>query len=141
MTSPLALNAVILNSTDVPYYLRATKEGQPLDGQVPRTTQTYTGVGGATIIPAGSNNFHVSGPLTGVLTLNCTSRFNFINRVLVVTVAPGVGQNVVINLPAAPYLTHVKGAAAAVTTYTLAASANAQEIAIEFRPDGAFIRI
>lgn len=141
MTSPLATNAVILNPNDIQYYLRATKEGQPLDGQVPRTTQTYTAVGGATIVPLGTNVLHVTGPLTGVLTINCTNRFNFINRILVVTVAPGVGQNVVINLPAAPYLTHVKGSAAAVTTYTLAASANAQQIAIDFRPDGAFIII
>lgn len=141
MTSPLATNAVILNANDVQYYLRATKEGQPLDGQIPTTTQTYTGVGGVTIVPTGANNLHVSGPLTGPLVINCTSRFNFINRTLMVTVAPGVGQSVTISLPAAPYLTHVKGSAAAVITHVLAASANAQEVTVQFRPDGAFIRI
>lgn len=139
MTSPFATNAVILNPNDPQYFLRATKEGSPLDGQIPRTSQVYTGVGGVTIVPTGTNDLHVTGPLTGTLTINCTNRFNFINRVLVVTVVGGVGQSVTINLPAAPYLTHVKGAAGAVTSYTLAASANSQSVTIFFRPDGAFI--
>jgi len=139
MTSVLATNAVILNPSDVEYFLRATKEGSPLDGQVSRTSEVYTGNGGVTVIPTGTNNFHVTGPLAGVLTLNCTNRFNFINRLLVVTVAGGVGQNVVINLPAAPYNISLKGSNSTAATYTIAASANAQTVAIEFRTDGAFI--
>jgi hypothetical protein len=139
MTSPFAQNAVILNPSDKEYFLRSTKEGAPLDGQVTRTSQVYTGNGGVTIIPNGSNSLHITGPLAGVLTLNCTSRFNFINRLLVVTVAGGVGQNVVINLPAAPYNIALKGSNSTAAAFTLAASANAQSVTIDFRQDGAFI--
>ena len=49
MTSLLALNARLPSAISRKRYLKADKEGVPLDKQVPRTYQVYEGTGGETI--------------------------------------------------------------------------------------------
>jgi len=139
MTSTLSKNAPITTASDKIRYLKVDKDGLPLTKQIGRTWQNYSGAGGVTIIPDGSHSFNVLGVLAGVLTLNCTDVSNFVGRSLMVTVRGGASQNVVIDFPAAGYDVRVKGAAGSVTTYTIAANANNQNILIDFRSDGAFI--
>lgn len=80
MTSTLATNAV-LPSIGQSHFLRADKNGYPLQKQVPKTYQHYTGTGGETIVPDGSDIITVdASALTGNLTLNFTPNRNFIGR-------------------------------------------------------------
>lgn len=139
MTSTLSKDAPVLTPSDRQRFLPVDKNGIPLAKQVARTWEDYTGVGGVTVIPNGSNSYNVLGVLTGVLTLNCTDVSNFVGRSLMVTVRGGASQNVVINFPAAGYDVRVKGSAGSVTSYTIAVSALNQNIIIEFRQTGAFI--
>lgn len=139
MTSNLSKAAYVPTPSERQRFLKVDKNGFPVDKQIPRTWQNYSGAGGVTVIPDGSNSFNVLGVLAGVLTLNCTDVSNFIGRSLNVTVRGGATQNVVINFPAAGYDVRVKGTAGSVTTYTIAASANNQNALIDFRQDGAFI--
>ena len=55
MSNPLATNAQLIPATGKKRYLRATKEGTPLDRQVPRTIQTYSGTGGEVIYDGSSD--------------------------------------------------------------------------------------
>ena len=141
MTSTVSKNAYVPTPIEKLRYLLVDKDGVPKNKQVPRTWENYSGAGGVTVIPNGSNSFNVVGVLGGVLTLNCTDVSNFVGRSLAVTVLGGASQNVVINFPAAGYTVRVKGAAGTVTSYTIAASANNQAITIDFRSDGAFIHV
>lgn len=141
MTSLISKDAYVPTPSEKRRFLEVDKNGFPRNKQVPRISESYSGAGGVTVVPNGSSSYNVLGILAGVLTLNCTDVSNFVGRTLMVTVRPGATQNVVINFPAAGYTVYVKGAAAAVTTYTLAASANAQSCVIDFRTDGAFITV
>jgi len=141
MTSNISKNAYVGTPSERKRYLEVDKDGIPRNRQIPRTWEEYTGVGGVTVIPNGSNSYNVLGVLTGVLTLNCTDVSNFVGRSLMVTVLGGASQNVVINFPAAGYSVRVKGAAGTVTSYTIAASANNQSIVIDFRLTGAHISV
>lgn len=139
MTSLNSTDAYVGKPSERKRYLEVDKNGLLRNKQIPRTWENYSGVGGVTVVPNGSNSYNVLGVLTGVLTLNCTNVSNFIGRSLMVTVRGGASQNVVINFPAAGYDVRVKGAAGSVTTYTIAANANNQNIMIDFRSDGAYI--
>lgn len=61
MSNPLATNAVVPLSISTPHYLKTTKNGVPINRQVPRTYQKYTGVGNQTITYDGSNEIIVFG--------------------------------------------------------------------------------
>jgi hypothetical protein len=139
MTSNVSKNAYLGTPSERQRFIKADKNGIPVDKQIPRTWENYSGAGGATVVPNGSHSYNVLGVLAGVLTINCTDVSNFVGRSLLVTVRGGATQNVVINFPAAGYDVRVKGAAGSVTSYTIAANANNQNIMIDFRSDGAFI--
>lgn len=141
MTSNLSKDAYVGTPSERKRYLRADKNGNPVNKQIPQTWENYSGVGGVTVVPNGSHSYNVLGVLTGVLTLNCTDVSNFVGRSLMVTVRGGASQDVVVNFPAAGYSVRVKGSAGTVTTYTIAANANNQSIMIYFRQDGAYIEI
>ncbi len=80
MTSTLSRNAVTPTEVTRLYSLRANKEGFPINKQVPRTIQTYTGVGGVgvTLDYDGSNDVVVFAEnLTGDLIIRfCPSAIN-----------------------------------------------------------------
>ncbi len=141
MTSLVATDAALNPPLTKNRFLKVNKEGVPINKQVPRTTQNNIAAGPATVTFDGSNDFNVTGALAGVLTVNATVVNNLIGRSIRVFVRGGVGQNVVINFPAAGYLTYVKGAAGEVTSYTLAASANNQSVEIVFGPTIAVVHI
>ena len=105
MTSPLANNAIVpvLERT---YPLLGTKEGVPLQGQVPLTVQTYTGAGGVSVVPSGASVYFVNSTLaTGVLNLDLTSNQNYNNMVgrkMLVYVSPASTHNVTIDITGGP---------------------------------------
>ena len=71
MTSSLATNAVVPNNITTPYFLKSTKDGVPINRQVPRTYQVYAGTGNQTIDYDGSNEIIINGTfLTGPLIIN-----------------------------------------------------------------------
>ena len=140
MTSVVGANAVVDKTLAKTRYLKVDKEGVPLNLQVPLTTQVVTATGG-TITFTGARIVPVLTALVGVLTINATSHLGLIGREITVYVRGGVGQNVVINFPAAGYPVYVNGVAGASTTYTIAASANNQAASIRFGPTAGFVTI
>jgi hypothetical protein len=139
MTSLTAKDAGLLTPVEKRRPLLADKNGFPLNKQVPKTQQAYAGVGGETITLDGSDALFVTVGLTGVLTINATDASNLRGRIINVYVRGGVGQNVVINFPAAGYPMYIGGAAGAATAYTIAANANNQKATIHFGTTFAYI--
>lgn len=67
---------------DREYSLQTDKEGFPLQGQVPRRIQTYSGAGNVSIVPDGSEFLHISGTVaSGQLTINLTNTANYRNMI------------------------------------------------------------
>lgn len=139
MTSIKSKDAYVGKPSERKRYPQIDKNGFLVNKQLPRTWENYSGVGGVTVVPNGSNSYNVLGVLTGVLTLNCSDVSNFVGRSLVVTVRGGATQNVVISFPAAGYDVRARGTAGSITSYTITPSANNQSVTIDFRQDGAFI--
>ena len=105
MTSSLASNFVS-SAFAKSYPLEATKEGLPLQGQVPVTVEQYTGAGGVSVVPLGKEVYYVNSTLaTGALTLNLTNNQNYNNMVgrkMVVYVSPDAGNNVIVDITGGP---------------------------------------
>lgn len=89
MSNPLASNAYISTSVEPIYFLQSTKEGVPINKQVPRTYQVYTGTGGSFNYD-GSSEIRING---AALTTPLTIQFGPI-----VNVRNWVGRCVVINI-------------------------------------------
>lgn len=139
MASQVATDAVLTTPIDKKRPLLGDKAGVPLNRQIPRTQQVYTGNGAVPITLDGSNSLLVTGALAAPLVVNATSVNNLIQRAIAVYVRGGVGQNVVINFPVAGYPVYSKGAAGTVTTITLPVSANNQNLFIDFGATAAYI--
>lgn len=101
MTSTLATNFNDGGLNPV-RYLRVDREGVPLQKQVPTTVQTYTGAGGVSIDPDGSEVLWVNSALgSGALTINFTTTAkynNYLGRKLLVYVSPAAGANVIVDV-------------------------------------------
>lgn len=80
MSSSLATNAA-LPGLDREYYLQVDKEGFPLNKQVPLSIQTYSGAGGVSIVPDGSDVLFISGTMAGALVINLTNTANYTNMI------------------------------------------------------------
>ena len=104
MTSPLANNFVNHPQGQI-FYSRVDKDGNPLQGQVPKTMETYSGVGGVDYIPNGKDYLVVSGLGTGVLNIDLTANQdynNMIGRTITVYVMPSAGHNVTVDITGGP---------------------------------------
>ena len=105
MSNSLANNAVSegLGRT---YSLKATKEGVPLQGQVPKTVEYYTGAGGVSVVPQGKDVFYVNSTLaTGALNIDLTSNQNYnnmIGRTVLFYLSPAAGNNLTIDITGGP---------------------------------------
>lgn len=100
MTSPLANNYVGTLQGQV-RYAQTDKDGYPLQGQVPKTVEYYTGVGGVSVVPTGKDHFVVSGLGTGVLNIDLTADQNYnnmISRTMTVYVLPSAANNVTVDI-------------------------------------------
>lgn len=81
-----------------PYYIEATKEGLPLQGQVPQTYQRYTGTGNETINYDGSSVLVIDSTLpAGPLTIRLYPMYNNLGRTVQFIAFRQVTNNVVID--------------------------------------------
>lgn len=133
MTSTLSKKAVVPKIHETKYFLAADKNGFPLQGQVARTADVYTGTGG-TIVSSGKSDLFVNSVLTSTLIVNMQDTPELTGRRITVTVRPGATQIVRLLFPAAGYTMYVDGTAAAVTQYDIGISANAQSVDVVFGP-------
>ena len=101
MTSSLATNAVVPNNITTPYFLKSTKDGVPINRQVPRTYQVYAGTGNQTIDYDGSNEIIINGTfLTGPLIINfgpIKALRNWLGRKVNIVIAAPISQTITLN--------------------------------------------
>ena len=101
MTSALATNAIVPKNIDTVFHLKATRTGAPLNKQVPRTYQIYTGTGNQTIQYDGSNEIIINGPtLTGPLIIQfgpIANIRNAIGRKLNIIIVSPIFQTITLN--------------------------------------------
>jgi hypothetical protein len=131
MTSSYSKKSVIPLPHATRYFLQTDKNGIPLNGQVPRTVDIYTGTGG-TIISSGRNDLFVNSILASTLIVNMQDTSELIGRKICVSVRPGATQIVRLLFPAAGYTVYVDGGNAAVTQYDIPISANCQSVEVAF---------
>lgn len=133
MTSTLSKKAVVPRAHETKYYIPADKNGFPLQGQVARTVDIYTGTGG-TMVVSGKSDLFVNSVLTSTLIVNMQDIAELVGRRITVTVRPGASQIVRLLFPAAGYTVYVDGSALAITQYDIPVSANAQSTEVIFAP-------
>lgn len=138
MTSTIAKKAVVIRPHETKNFIAADKDGFPLQGQIARTADVYTGTGG-TIISSGKNDLFVNSVLASTLIVNMQDFPELVGRRITVTVRPGATQIVRLLFPAAGYTVYVDGGAAAVTQYDIPISANAQSVDVIFGPSIAVV--
>ena len=104
MTSSFATNAVITSSLQNKHFLETTKEGFPLQKQIPITYEVYQGNGNETVEPLGTNSYSIGSPLTGPLTIDFrTHAQNYYNRTIYLVIPGFVTQDVTVNFPLPPF--------------------------------------
>lgn len=101
MTNVLAVNAVVPKKIDTQYFLRATKQGFPINNQIPRTYQVYTGTGNQTINYDGSNEIRIFGQtLVGPLIINFGPQRrlrDMVGRLVTLNIIGPVTQSITLN--------------------------------------------
>lgn len=101
MSNAKATNAVVPKTIDTAYYLKASKGGFPINGQVPRTYQVYTGTGNQSINYDGSNEIRIfGGTLVGPLIINfgpLRNIRNAIGRLVTLNIIGPISQNITLN--------------------------------------------
>lgn len=97
MTSTLATNYVS-SKLSRKHFLETTKEGYPLQNQVPRTIESYTGNGNTTI-PLTFKDIHSidTALVGGVLTLDCSAGHNYFRRQVAIESSVQIANNIVVN--------------------------------------------
>lgn len=97
MTSTWATNYVS-QKLDREYYLQCTKEGHPLQRQVPQTYQNYTGVGAESIALDGSDRLIIDSDLaSGPLIINALDNQNLHGRVIYIVLVQTTQSAITLN--------------------------------------------
>lgn len=141
MSNPRADNATLLTPSSTKRYILATKEGTPLDRQIYRTYQTYTGTGG-TVVYDGSNeliifaNSLVSTLFVELATTAQQAR-NLNGRLLNVHVAGTTAQNVVLQSGTA--LMQIVGTNTSTNNFVLAGGSMYKSVSIYFHSQNIFM--
>ena len=133
MTSTLSKKALVPRAHETKYFVPADKNGFPLQGQIARTVDVYTGTGG-TIVSSGKSDLFVNAVLASTLIVNMQDVSELVGRKITVTVRPGATQIVRLLFPAAGYTVYVEGSAAPITQYDIPVSLNAQSTEVIFAP-------
>lgn len=105
MTSTLANNNRSLPKGTRKNYLEVDENGIPIQRQVAKSLETYSGVGGVSIVPNGSDYLYVSGLGTGVLNIDLTDNQdynNMIGRTMTIYVDPAAGNSVTVDITGGP---------------------------------------
>jgi len=134
MSNSLATNAVVPKAIDTQYYLRASKNGFPINGQVPRTYQIYTGTGNETITYDGSNEIRVfGGTLTGDLIISLgslQSTRNWVGRTVTLNIIAPITRSVTVTTGGA--LISINGTALQQLSHVIPGDGNSKSITIYF---------
>lgn len=133
MTSTFSKKAVVVKPHESKSYILADRNGFPLQGQVARTSDVYTGTGG-TIVSSGKNDLFINSILSSMLIVNMQDTPELIGRRITVSIRPATTQTVRLLFPSAGYTMYVDGGSAAVTQYDIVTSANAQSVDVIFGP-------
>lgn len=97
MTSRFATNYVFRSQGQVEY-LEVDRDGTPLQGQVPRTYQRYTGTGNTTVAYDGSDVFVLDSTLgAGPLTIDFSAMNNYLGRSVQFLCEKAILNNVVLD--------------------------------------------
>ena len=130
MSNPLATNAP-QPSKGTPKYLEVDKHSRPLIGQVPKTVEVYTGAGGVSVVPTGTDVFFVNSTLaTGALVCDFTAAADFrnmIGRSCTFVVAPEATTVVTINIPVGTRFLSLVAGIDTLATLNLAVATNTGE--------------
>jgi len=133
MTNPLATNADVPTSSDTVFHLRVTKNGVPVDKQVPRTYQKYTGTGG-TILYDGSSELRING--SGLFTPlivrfgPITNIRNWIGRTVDISIYTPNTQSITLN--SSPALMCINGTLLTQLSHVIAPSTTCKTITLYF---------
>lgn len=133
MTNPLATNANVPTSSDTVFHLRVTKNGVPVDKQVPRTYQYYTGTGG-TILYDGSSEIRINGSgLTTPLIVQfgpINNIRNWIGRTVNINIYTPNSRTITLN--SSPALMCVNGTLLTQLSHVIAASTTCKTLTLYF---------
>lgn len=137
MTNVLATNAIVPKKIDTPYFLKASKQGFPISGQVPRTYQRYTGTGNQTINYDGSNEITVIGQLlVGPLIIDLgplQNIRNMVGRTLTLNIVAPINQAITIN--SSPAFMMINGTALQQLSHVIAGDNLSKSITIYFQSE------
>lgn len=133
MTNPLATNAHVPTSSDTVFHLRVTKNGIPVDKQVPRTYQYYTGTGG-TILYDGSSEIRINGSgLVNPLVVQfgpINNIRNWIGRTVNINIYTPNARSITLN--SSPALMCVNGTFLTQLSHVIAASTTCKTLTLYF---------
>lgn len=137
MTSPLATNAERTTDISRQRFLEVNENNQPLDGQVPRTYQEYTGDGGEVVVLDGSDQFICTTDVpAGVLVLTVggqTGIRNLLGRIIRLTFPVGIANDV--ELDVAPGMLTVTQNGVPSTGYTFTGPMTPFDVELQFYED------
>lgn len=130
MTSTWARNYVD-EELDREYYAHVTKEGHPLQRQIPQTYQRYTGLGGETMVLDGSNRVIINSTLSGgPLILDASQNYNLHGRVIHILFTQITQSTVTFTYPNG--LIHLPGTASTSTSLVWASGQLPTQVIADF---------
>jgi hypothetical protein len=131
MTSNIANDAGVPLAVDKYRYLKSDRNGFPINKQVPRTYQNYSGTGG-TLVYNGSNEIRIVGStLTSPLIIQFGPPIkNMIGRLLAINVIAPISQTITLN--SAPAFMVINGTALQQFTHVIPGDNNSKTISVYF---------
>ena len=141
MSNPLAIDANVLSAVDKPRYLKVDGNGLPLNKQVPRSYQRYSGTGGS-LNYDGSNELLIFSdllvaPLNVVLGPTISVIRSLIGRYLVLHVLGTSAQPITVT--STPALMVVSGTPGSTNSYVLPGGGIYKTVTIYFASSSQFV--
>lgn len=138
MSNPKANNAVLTTASNTKRYLRVDKDGVPLQRQVPRTRQIYTGTGGDRLIYDGSNDVIINQDnLNADLIFYITDLQNWVGRNFVLHLLGTTKQTITIDT--SPVLMQIAGTALLQLTHVIPGDQLTKAIFIHISEDNVIV--
>jgi len=130
MTSTFARNA-ISNNYGIKNFLEVDQEGRPLQEQVPRTVDVYSGRGNETIVLPYTNDVVISGALpAGPLVLDASATYNYTGRQIIISHLSTLTGSITLNFGTGNI--YSPNAAAPASTYVIPAASLCGSITVDF---------
>lgn len=132
MTSRFATN-YISSGVSRKHYLESNRDGFPLQNQIPRTIQTYSGNGNQTIPLTTYNVLSIDSVLNaGPLTLTCIDTPNYFGRLITIESLNTITNNIVINYGAGRFIRVGIDDVVLPSTYTIPAGTPPFKLDLDF---------